>query len=234
MGFLSGFKQRREQKLRQELLRISNPYVLIPDGPKMMWWRWEALEGLEGAGIFPRHNGLPVSMTKDECLALNGGSLPEYWGEVPYVWRTEDQKRALYAKYPRLFRRQPIAEQPSQSRTDHLDDEYPTTDQIEEMLTALETNDEDKIAEVLEKRARERKVKLAASQRQTVATSASVGKRDLTHEELMRLVEESSTRDLTDEELSVLAGRLCWRDEAAKLQWYREQGIDPNSKSETS
>lgn len=49
---------------------------------------------------------------------------------------------------------------------------------------------------------------------------------DSTPEELKEFVHQSSGRELTDEELEILASRLCWRDEATRVQWHREEGME--------
>lgn len=61
---------------------------------------------------------------------------------------------------------------------------------------------------------------------QSVRPAPVETQRDLAHEELMKLVKESSTRQLTDEEMDILTSRLCWSDEATRDQWSREEGID--------
>jgi len=47
----------------------------------------------------------------------------------------------------------------------------------------------------------------------------------------MELVRQSSIRKLTDEEMDILASRLCWRDEAAERQALEELGICATERS---
>ena len=59
-------------------------------------------------------------------------------------------------------------------------------------------------------------------------------RRDSTKEESDEFLKQSSGQELTDEEASILASRLSWRDEATREQWYREQGIEsPNDRVAT-
>lgn len=85
-------------------IQAMNPYVLIPLNGEINWMRWEIIPEAEAAGVFPKRDGLPVLMTEVECEAVNGGGLPNYWGEVPFAWRTEEQKQYFYAKYPEKFK----------------------------------------------------------------------------------------------------------------------------------
>lgn len=198
MGILSAIEKWQERRIQADALRILNPYVFMPQRGEVLWMRWEIIPQTEAAGIFPKHDGSPVFMNEKECAVVNGGKLPQFWGEVECAWRDESQKRAFYAKYPDRF------EEKQQSK------DYPSEKQVEEVWDAYKTGGAGAIAEVLRKRREEREA----------------AKRDLTHEELMELVRQSSTRELTDEEINILTSRLCWRDEATRAQWYREQGID--------
>jgi hypothetical protein len=107
MGLFQMLFRRRETEIQ-----TMNPYVLTLSGD-LHWCRWSIVPTLEEIGTLPRRKGLPVVMTKTECEVANGGGPPDYWGEVPYAWRTEEQKQAYYAKYPERFK-QPARPYPDQ------------------------------------------------------------------------------------------------------------------------
>jgi hypothetical protein len=98
MGLLKMLFGRREAEIQ-----AMNPYVLAPF-QDIHWVRWSVLPALEEIGSLPKRKGLPVLMTQTECEIANGGGLPQYWGDVPYAWRTEEQKQAFYARDPESFK----------------------------------------------------------------------------------------------------------------------------------
>jgi len=113
MGLFSSIKKRRDEKLHTDAMKLINPYVSLWVTGKMTWFRWELVPSMKAAGIVPKHLGLPVCMSKEECLAVNGGVLPDYWGEVQFAWRSQEQKQAFYAKYPERFRPKQSEERPA-------------------------------------------------------------------------------------------------------------------------
>lgn len=143
MGLFSAIKKRRDQRLYEEALQIINPYVLIPQRGGVLWWRWVIVPESEAVGALPRHDGLPVIMTKEECAASNGGKLPDFWGEVQCAWRNETQKRTFYANHSER------SERKEQSA-------YPTEEQMKEMWDALESGEDAAVLAVLKKRELER------------------------------------------------------------------------------
>ena|ERR1700722_12360884 len=102
MGLLDGLTRRHEQKRLIAALHKMKPYVFSPTSDTV-WWHWETLPTAEELGVLPAHSGLPVLMTKEECAIVNGGPLPQYWGEMNYAWRSESQRQAFQARHPEYF-----------------------------------------------------------------------------------------------------------------------------------
>jgi hypothetical protein len=162
MGILSAIERWQERRTQAEAIRMLNPYVFISQGREVSWVRWEIIPQAEAVGVFPKRDGSPVFMSKEECAAVNGGELPEFWGEVQFAWRDEAQKKDFHKNYPERFERKQQSTCPAAVQTTRqdpqgdADKEYPTDGEIEECWRAYKRDGREGISEFLEKQRQRR------------------------------------------------------------------------------